>query len=179
MENNPAIPDEEVEKTGPDSAQADEEIEYKIKVQNTGNVALNNFILEDEIPTDYIRVTKIKLGTYNQENKYDIYYKTNFSNEYILLFEDLSTNNSEEIDFSKELSDNEYITNIKIDFGTVDVGFRSETETSIYAKINSNVKRDDVFENKVSLTGTYKDYNLTKDSSWKTKIYKILPLTGM
>ena len=179
LENNPATPDEEVEKTGPDSAQADEEIEYKINVQNTGNVALDNFTLEDEIPTEYIRVTKIKLGTYNQENKYSIYYKTNFSDEYILLFEDLSTTNSEEIDFSKELSDNEYITNIKIDFGTVDVGFKSETETSIYAKINSNVKRDDVFENKVSLTGTYKDYNLTKDSSWKTKIYKILPLTGM
>ena len=179
LENNPATPDEEVEKTGPDSAQADEEIEYKINVQNTGNVALDNFTLEDEIPTEYIRVTKIKLGTYNQENKYSIYYKTNFSDEYILLFEDLSTTNSEEIDFSKELSDNEYITNIKIDFGTVDVGFKSETETSIYAKINSNVKRDDVFENKVSLTGTYKEYNLTKDSSWKTKIYKILPLTGM
>src|SRR5699024_4215300 len=119
LENNPATPDEEVEKTGPESAQADEEIEYKINVQNTGNVSLDNFILEDEIPTEYIRVTKIKLGTYNQENKYSIYYKTNFSDEYILLFEDLSTTNSEEIDFSKELSDNEYITNIKIDFGTV------------------------------------------------------------
>lgn len=179
LSNKPVTPDEEIEKTGPDSANVDEEIEYKVKVKNTGNVVLNNFIWEDELPTDYIRVTKLKLGTYNQENKYKVYYKTNFSRDYILLFEDISTNESEEIDFSKELSDNEYITNIKIDFGTVDIGFESEEETCIYGIINSDVKSQDIFENKVTLTSEYNGYKLTKNSKWKTIVYKILPLTGM
>ncbi len=179
LENEPAKPDEKIEKTGPDMAQAEEEIEYKIKVQNTGNVALDGFTWEDEIPTDHIKVTKINLGTYNQENTYNIYYKTNFSEEYILLLEELSTTKSEEIDFSKELSDNEYITHIKLDFGTVDIGFKSEQETSIYAKVKSDVKREDLFENKVTLTGNYKGHAIHKQSTWKTKIYKILPLTGM
>lgn len=178
LANKPAIPDEEIEKTGPDSAQSKEEIEYKIKVKNTGNVALDNFIWEDQIPTDFIRVTKMNLGTYNQQNTYDLYYKTNFTEDYVLLLEDISTTNAEEIDFSKELSDNEYITNIKLDFGTVDVGFKSEKETSLYAKVNANVKHDDLFENKVTLTSNFKGYHLSKQSSWKTKIYKILPLTG-
>ena len=119
------------------------------------------------------------MGTYNQENTYNIYYKTNFSEEYILLLEELSTTKSEEIDFSKELSDNEYITHIKLDFGTVDIGFKSEQETSIYAKVKSDVKREDLFENKVTLTGNYKGHAIHKQSTWKTKIYKILPLTGM
>ncbi len=179
LENMPARPDEEVIKTGPDKAQVSEEIEYKINVENTGNVPLDNFIWEDEIPVNYIKVDKVFLGKYNQENTYNVYYKTNFSNDYILLLEDTSTKISEEIDFSKELSSNEYVTNIKLDFGTVDVGFKTENDAIIKAKVNSNVKRDDVFENKVLLTSNYKGFNISKPSSWKTIVYEVLPLTGM
>ena len=179
LENTPAKPDEEIVKTGPEKVLSGEEIEYKINVQNTGNVPLDNFIWEDEIPTDYIRVNKMSLGTFNQENSYNLYYKTNLKNEYELLLEEVSTKKSEEIDFTKELSSDEYITNIKIDFGTVDVGFKTENDAIIKAKVNSNVKRDDIFENKVLLTSNYKGFNLSKPSSWKTIVYEILPLTGM
>ncbi len=179
IENTPENPDEEIEKKGMDEAFADDEIQYNITLKNSGNVKLDNFIWEDEIPTDYIKVTKIKLGTYNQENTYNLYYKTNFSEDYILMFEDINTKNSDEIDFSRELADNEFITNIKLDFGTVDVGFKTEEDTLIFAKVNSNVKSEDVFENKVYLKSNYKGYNLNKSSNWKTKVYKILPLTGL
>ena len=179
IENIPANPDEEIEKKGPDEAFANDEIQYNISLKNSGNVALDNFVWEDEIPTDFIRVTKIKLGTYNQDNSYNLYYKTNFSEDYILMFEDINTKNSDEIDFSKELSDNEFITNIKLDFGTVEVGFKSNDDTLIFAKVNSNIKSGDIFENKVCLQASYKGYNLSKSSNWKTKVYKVLPLTGM
>lgn len=179
IENVPANPDEEIEKNGPDEAFADDEIQYNISLKNSGNVALDNFVWEDEIPTDFIRVTKIKLGTYNQDNSYNLYYKTNFSEDYILMLEDINTKTTEEIDFSKELSDNEFITNIKLDFGSVDIGFKSEEDTLIFAKVNSNVKSGDVFENKVCLQANFKGYNLSKSSNWKTRVYKVLPLTGM
>lgn len=179
IENIPANPDEEIEKTGSEEAFAGDEIQYNISLKNSGNVALDNFIWEDEIPTDFIKVTKIKLGTYNQENNYNLYYKTNFSEDYVLMFEDINTKNSDEIDFSKELSDNEFVTNIKLDFGTVDIGFKNEENTLIFANVNSNVKSGDIFENKVHLQSIYKGYNLSKSSNWKTKVYKVLPLTGM
>ena len=179
IENVPANPDEEIEKNGPDEAFADDEIQYNISLKNSGNVALDNFVWEDEIPTDFIRVTKIKLGTYNQDNSYNLYYKTNFSEDYILMLEDINTQTTEEINFSKELSDNEFITNIKLDFGSVDIGFKSEEDTLIFAKVNSNVKSGDVFENKVCLQASFKGYNLSKSSNWKTRVYKVLPLTGM
>ncbi len=179
LENIPKNPDEEINKKGPDEAFAGDEIQYNISLKNSGNVELENFIWEDEIPTDFIRSTKIKLGTYNQENSYNLYYKTNFSEDYVLMLEDINTKNSDEIDFSKELSDNEFITNIKLDFGTVDIGFKSEEDTLIFAKINSSVKSEEIFENKVCLQSSYKGYNLSKFSSWKTKVYKVLPLTGM
>ena len=179
LKNMPANPDEKIDKKGPDKAQKGEQIEYKINVENSGNVALENFIWEDEIPVEYIKLNKIKLGTYNYQNTYDIYYKTNFSNEYILFLEDISTKSDEEFDLSKELASNEYITNIKLDFGTVQSGFKTENDTILYAKVLDTVKRDDIFENKVNLTGNYKGHVLNKQSSWKTIIYEILPLTGM
>ena len=179
LENMPANPEEKIEKKGPNEAFADDEIKYNINLKNSGNVALENFIWEDEIPTDFIRVTKIKLGTYNQDNNYNLYYKTNFSDDYILMFEDINTKSTDEIDFTKELSDNEYITNIKLDFGTVDVGFKSEDDTLIFAKVNSNIKSGDIFENRVYLSSNYKEYGLNDVSGWKTKVYKVLPLTGM
>lgn len=179
IENVPANPDGEIKKKGPDEPFADDEIQYNISLKNSGNVALDNFVWEDEIPTDFIRVTKIKLGTYNQDNSYNLYYKTNFSEDYILMLEDINTKTTEEIDFSKELSDNEFITNIKLDFGSVDIGFKSEEDTLIFAKVNSNVKSGDVFENKVCLQASFKGYNLSKSSNWKTRVYKVLPLTGM
>ena len=179
LENTPAKPDLEVEKTGPDETEAGKEITYEISVKNSGNVPLDNFIWEDVIPTDYIRVTKIMLGTYNQKNSYDLYYKTNLSQDYILLLEDLSTLKAEEIDLSKELKDDEYITNIKLDFGTVDFGFQNNDKTLLYANVKQDAKRDELFENKVILSGNYKGKSLSKDSSCKTKIYEYLPLTGM
>ena len=67
----------------------------------------------------------------------------------------------------------------KIDFGTVGVGFKTVNPAIIKAKVNSNVRRDDVFENKVLLTSNYKGFNLSKPSTSKTIVYEILPLTGM
>ena len=61
----------------------------------------------------------------------------------------------------------------------MDIGFESEEETCIYGIINSDVKSQDIFENKVTLTSEYNGYKLTKNSKWKTIVYKILPLTGM
>ena len=179
IRNKPATPDEEIKKTGPDIATQNEEIEYNVEIKNTGNVDLDNFIWEDEIPIEFIKLNRINLGTFNQENTYNLFYKTNLNDEYVLLLEDISTKNSEEIDLKKELADNEYITNIKLEFGTVKKGFKTENTTKLYAKVNEGVENNSEFENKVSLKSNYKGYNLEKTSKWKTKIYKILPLTGM
>lgn len=179
ISNKPAKPSLEIEKKGSDKLQPNEEIKYSINIKNTGNVKLSNFIWEDIIPTDYIKVNKIKLGTYNKEQNYNLYYKSNLTKEYVLLLEDITTTKEEEIDLAHELADGEYITGIKLDFGTVDVGFASSTETNIFGLIKPNVKNLDEFENRVTLEGKFKDYKLTEESKWKTSIYKILPLTGM
>ena len=169
--------DEKIEKSGPTSIQPNEEIEYKIKAKNNGNTKLQEFVLEEKIPIE-TKITQMNLGTYNQENTYDLYYKTNFTEDYILLFEDISTKTEEKIDFTKELADGEYITNIKLDFGTVNEKFENEKEISLFAKVKENVKHGTEICNKVTLEGAYEEEKLFKEAEWKTSVYKILPLTG-
>ena len=155
------------------------EIEYDISIRNSGNTNIEKFCLIDTIPSQYIDVTKFQTGTYNQEVKYNLYYKTNLSNdEYILLMEDLNSKENYEIDFELELADNENLTEIKIEFNTVDVGFCSNENPHIFANIKSEVKSETTFCNIAKITGEYDGYQLTKQSKWKTFAYKLLPKTG-
>lgn len=179
IKNESKKPNIDIEKTGVNEAEVGTEIEYDISVRNTGNTHLDNFIWEDIIPSNYIKVTKFETGTYNQNLRYDLYYKTNLSDDkYFLLMEDLCTLDNYEIDFEKELADNEYVTELKLDFGTVDVGFASNYNPHIYAKIKEDVKSNSVFENIAKVTGDLNGYKVTDNSRWKTKTFKLLPKTG-
>ena len=105
--------------------------------------------------------------------------KTNLSNnEYILLMEDLDTTINNRIDFTKELTDNEFVTEIVLDFGEVDVGFTSVEKTNIFAIIKEDVKSEDTFTNEVKIIGDYNGYSVEDISKWKTIAYRILPETG-
>ena len=179
IENESKKPSIDIEKTGVDEAEVGTEIEYDISVRNTGNTKLGNFIWEDITPVDYIKVTKFETGTYNQDLRYNLYYKTNLSDDkYILLMEDLRTIDNYEIDFEKELADNEYVTELKLDFGTVDIGFASNENPHIYAKIKEDVKSNSVFENIAKVSGDLNGFKVLDNSRWKTKTFKVLPKTG-
>lgn len=179
LKNESVKPKVEIEKTGPEKAEPNEEIKYEFDIKNTSNTKLDNFEFVDKIPTDYIKVDKIETGTYKNAEKYDVYYKSNMTKDYILLMEDLPSTENHQINFKKELADNEFITEIKFDFKTVDIGFKSETSPQMYAKVNENVKSEDTFVNESYIVGEYKGYKVEDESKWKTMCYKVLPLTGM
>lgn len=177
--NDPINPNIDIEKNGPNEANIGEEINYEIFVKNNGNSQLENFKWDDKIDNKYIKVTNFQTGTYNQKGKYNIYYKTNLCNdEYILLMEDLDTYQNHRIDFIKELSDNEYVTEIIMDFGKVEVGFSSVEKSIVSAKVKEDVRSEDTFINEVNIRGEYNGYLVEDSSRWKTIAYKILPETG-
>ena len=177
--NESKNPDIETEKIGQEEAEVGSEIEYDISIKNTGNTSLDNVTWIDTIPSEYINVTKFRTGTYNQNLQYNLYYKTNLSNdEYILLMEDLSSTENYEIDFEYELADNEYVTEIKLEFGTVDVGFCSNENPHIFATIRPTVKSETTFTNTANISGEYNGVEVTDTSRWKTFAYKLLPKTG-
>ena len=176
--NDSKNPDIDIEKNGPDKAEIGSKIEYDISIRNTGNTKLDNFTMRDVLPYKYIKTNKFKTGTYNQDVKYNLYYKTNMSTEYVLLMEDLNSKENYEINFDEELAENEYLTEIKLEFGTVDVGFCSNENPHIFATIKNNVKSESTFTNMADVSGNLDDYKLYDKSKWKTFCFKLLPKTG-
>lgn len=181
--NKPDNPEIDVEKEGIIQTTANQEIKYDFKIQNTGNVPLDNFTWYDFLPTDYVTATKLITGTYNQDLNYAIYYKTN-KNDYRLLRDNLNTQVNNYIDFSNlELEEDEYVTEFKAEFGTVDVGFTSVESPQLFVKVKSTVKNDDTFTNKTKVDGYHKTYYVWDEDDHTTKVYEKklevkLPRTG-
>ena len=189
-----------IDKEGLVQVQANDEIMYKFpKLRNTSNVSLDDFKWKDILPTDYIRITKLYTGTYNEDLNYEVYYKTN--KEDFKKYENpnskdgtFNTTKNNYIDFSKLNSDDEYITEFELRFGTVKAGFEAVNKPFIFTKVNENVKDKDVWTNKTFLYGNYTSINgktipLASSSDWQTTSYKfelttkedtnsVLPRTG-
>jgi len=80
--------------------------------------------------------------------------------------------------------EDEYITDYKVEFGTVMPGFEAVEKPFIFAKVLPTVKADDKWVNNTSLTGNYKEHELEDKADWTTISYakelkiKKLPKTG-
>lgn len=182
--NEPEKPSVDIEKTGLIQTTANEEIRYDFHIKNTGNTKLDKFTWYDYLPTDYVRITKLITGTYNQDLNYSIYYKTN-KNDYRLLKDNLNTQVNNYIDFSNiELEEGEYVTEFKTDFGTVNIGFESVIDPYIFTTVNDTVQNDDTFTNKTRIEGYNDTYLVWDEDEHTTKVYekklevKKLPRTG-
>ena len=176
--NDSKNPNIDIEKNGPDKAEIGSKIEYDISIRNTGNTKLDNFTMTDTLPYKFIKVNKFKTGTYNQDVKYNLYYKSTLSGDYILLMEDLNSKENYEINFEEELAANEELIEIKLEFGTVDVGFCSNENPHIFSTVKKEVKSESTFTNVASVSGNYDEHKVYDKSKWKTFCYKLLPKTG-
>ncbi|MBO5004941.1 MAG: hypothetical protein J6D03_06855 [Clostridia bacterium] len=82
------------------------------------------------------------------------------------------------------MDDDEYVTEFKADFGTVDIGFESVIDPCIFTTVNADVENDDSFINKTRLEGYNKGFMVWDEDEHKTKVYKEevrikkLPRTG-
>ena len=184
LRNNPDTPKTHIEKSGTPKVKPAEEIKYSFDIKNTGNVKLQKFTWYEIIPSNYIRISKLATGTYNQSLKYKIYYKTN-KNQYRILKENLDTSINNYIDFNQiELDDDEQIIEIKTEFGEVNIGFKSIINPYIVAVTNADLKKGDVFINKTELVGYHNTYKVSDSDECITEIIKKeenikkLPRTG-
>lgn len=181
--NIPENPDVDIEKDGIIQTTANQEIKYNFNVKNTGNTPLDKFTWTDILPSEYVTATRLITGTYNQDLNYAIYYKTN-KNYYRLLKDNLNTQVNNYISFTDlQLEDDEYVTEFKVDFGTVDVGLESVEKPQLFVNVKSIVKNDDIFTNRTKIEGYNKTYLVWDEDDHTTKVYekKIevkLPRTG-
>lgn len=186
FKDNPVEVKINVEKSGIVQAQPNDEIRYDFDaVESLSNVPLDNFTFIDNLPYEKVKLTKLFTGIYTDKVEFDVYYKTNLSEDWILIKENLDSTVNNFIDFSGvELKDNEVITDFKMEFGTVPEYFKAKTTPFIFTKVNEDINADDIWTNYVNLSGTYLDVNVKDKSEWTTKTYKKeltikkLPRTG-
>ncbi len=187
VDNEPVDIEVTVNKTGSTEIKPGEKVFYAFSnVGNASNIYLENFKWFDYIPTDYIRLETMSTGTWNQDLTYDVYYKTNKSDKYILFKEDLSTNTNYDLDFTKiQLAEDEYIVETMFDFGKVDVGFKNSISPTMQCKSLDNLNDGQKFTNITKTVGIYFDLTAESDSEHTTIVHKpkeenepVLPRTG-
>ena len=182
VQNEAIVPNLDIEKTGQQYAEKNEEIKYEFDIKNISNTELDNFTWIEFIPYKDCKITKMITGIYNKNIDYDIYYKTN-QNDY-RLFKTVNSLVSEYLSFDiLELEKEEMITEIKVEYKTVSKDFCATVRPTIFVKIDNGVNKDDKIINITELSGNIEDYVVKDKSSFETiirekEIIKKLPKTG-
>ena len=182
--NKSKEPKVEITKTCKNIIKSNDEIDYSFEIKNAGNVELEDFTWYDYLPTGYAKITGIETGTYNKDITYNIYYRTNQKDEYMVLKKNLNGGENNFITLNDlHLEKDEKVTEIKIYFGTVDVGFKSEKKPHIIMKTNDGLENDTKIENSTVLEGYNQDYRISSKDSAVATVYEVvqekkLPRTG-
>lgn len=178
--------DVEVEKNGFIETQSKDDIFYNFKnIKNKSNVPLDNFTWSDHLPTDAVCINRLYTGTWNEELEYDVYYKTNKSEEYVLFKENLNTQKIYELNFKElTLQEDEYVTDYEFRFGTVKIGFQEVESPILYCDIIDGLGNGYVFTNQTKVKGAYFEKEVEDNDDWTTityykeiKVDEVLPKT--
>ncbi len=175
--------DVNVRKQGPTTANAGDTITYHITdVQNNSNTPLTNFIIHDQIPVGAVRIEKIITGTFNERVNYSILYKTNKSGEYKTLVSNLLSKNSYEFSLHPNvlgLAQDEFVTDIKMEFPRVSQGFASLTSTQLKMYVLPTTAKGYEITNMATAGGYAGSTFEHAVSTWKTVIEKSMPKTSL
>lgn len=173
-----------INKTCKNSVKSNEEVDYEFEIMNSGETELTEFIWYDILPNEYAKITKISTGTYNQELIYNVCYKTNQKDVYMIAKADLKTTENNYIDLSNiHLEEGEKITEVKINFGAVKIGFSNIEKPHIFMQMNSNLENDTKIKNYTILEGYINNFKVCDEDTAISTIYNIiekkkLPRTG-
>ena len=176
-----------IQKTGPKEAMPGQPVKYTFSgIGNNSTVPLDNFYWRDTWPAWQVRLQQVVTGTYNQNLRYKIVYKTTHSGgSYRTLADNLSTQQNYAIDASPtalHLAAGERVTEIMFVFGTVKAGFRQVEAPSLSGVTIGGLAGGSTFTNVADVGGTYGGEWIMAVTRWVTKVYAKtiikLPQTG-
>lgn len=178
--------DVEIVKKGFKETQSKDSIYYDFSnIHNKSNVSLDEFTWRDSLPTNALRANRVYTGTWNEDLNYSIWYKTNLSDDYIMLKDNLSTLINNEVKFRDvEFKEGEFITDFEFRFGTVKADFREVEQPRLYCDMLDNLGNGFVFVNHTKVSGTYFGKYVEDNDDWTTITYSKeiqldkLPKTG-
>ena len=174
-----------IKKTGPVQAVPGQPIRYVFsQIKNSSNVALDSFYWRDQLPAQ-VTLSKIVTGSYNQPLSYKVVYKTNLSEDYRTLADNLSTSKVYVLDARPAvlgLAANERVTEVMFVFGNVKAGFAQVETPYIYAAARSGLANNSGIVNVADVGGLYNGQWIQAVSRWLTTAYTKttvkLPKTG-
>jgi len=175
-----------IAKTGIYETQVGDSFYYTISnVANTSNVAIANFNWVDSLPTYTVRLQQIETGVYSHQVNLTVSYRTNYNPDWRDWGSNIDTTQSSLLNFGNVLGQDEYVTEIRFNFGTVPEGFKMVGETRMYVTTLTNLENGQSFTNNIHLSGTAtNDETLHAFDSWTIKVWRKwkpsgrLPKTG-
>ena len=174
-----------VEKRGNVEALTGDLIRYDFSnISNASNISLNEFYWHDQLPTDAVRLEKLFTGTWSERLKYKVFYRTNLKTNYRVWKDNLLTTVNHELDVSDlKLAANEFITDFKLEFGTVEPGFHEVEAPFILTRVLDDLPHEYRFANKTDVGGKCGDEFIYNMDSWVTIAFSTpkgsLPRTGL
>ena len=153
-------------------------------IANNSTTALESFYWRDTIPVQAARLDKVVTGTWNVQGSYKIVYKTNLSEEYRTLADNLATGRNYVLAASPAalgLASNEYVTEVMFSFGVVPANFRQVEAPHIDCTVLQTVTGGSEFVNTADAGGVYNGQWIMAVDRWVTRVYapaKPLPRTG-
>lgn len=176
-----------IEKRGNVQAMPGDIIQYDFSnIANTSNISLDDFFWHDLLPTDAVRINELHTGTWSEKLTYKVTYRTNLKQAYRVLADKLSTTTDNVLQCGREalgLAANEFVTDIKFEFGTVGAGFHSVEGQVMTVTVLGDLPDGYRFTNRTDVGGrTGDEWSYAKDA-WTTCIFApprgVLPKTGM
>lgn len=175
-----------IKKVGNREVQPGQSMRYDFSgIANTSNVALNSFYWHDRFPTDATRAVSMTTGTYNSRLYYRVTYKTNYA-DYRVLASNLLTTNNYAISLAASslgLRTGEYVTDIRLEFGSVPSGFVNKFKPTLTVQTLGSLSNGYQIINRADVGGKYLSEWETARTNWVTRVWRIntpakLPKTG-
>lgn len=146
---------------------------------NLSNVSLENFYWHDELPGS-VRLNVIHTGTWSQPGlSYSVTYRTNKNSSYRTLASGLLSTQSYDLDCTPSklgLAVDEFITDFRFEFGTVQPGFREQDKPMILVTVNQGLLNGHRFANRTDVGGQYGGKWFTSSFTWVTEVSAPTPV---
>ena len=164
-----------VKKQGNTSVTPGQQMRYDFwDICNLSNVPLENFYWHDELPSS-VRLTTIHTGTWSQPGlTYSVTYRTNRNSAYRTLASGLLSTQSYDLDCTPSklgLAADEFITDFRFEFGTVQPGFREQDKPMILVTVNQGLANGHRFANRTDAGGQYNGKWFSSSFTWVTEVY--------
>ena len=134
-----------------------------VDAKNASDARLDNFYLHIKVPTDAARITTLSTGTWNKSVFYSISYKTNM-HDYRSLAKNLQSTNVYQYGLSTQslgLQSGEYVTDVRMEFGTVPAGFAIVQKPAYTQYVLATVYNGYKLISRAELGGQYNTVNVS------------------